>query len=70
MVRTSAGGSNIEQRCKLAQACRPASEIIAGVAQTANLFANARIIAGLVWTGSNSTFHACAVPASQLSKKY
>jgi hypothetical protein len=69
VVRTSAGGSNFEQRCKLAEACRPASEIIAGDAQTANLFANARIIAGLVWTGSNSTFYACAVPASQFLKK-
>ena len=66
---TSIGRNNIEQRRRLAEACRPASEIIAGDAQTANLFANARIIAGLVWTGSNSTFYACAVPASQFLKK-
>lgn len=66
---TSVGRNNIEQRRRLAEACRPASEIIAGVAQTANLSANAKIIADLVWPGSNSTFHACAVPASQSPEK-
>ena len=55
----------MEQRCRLAVAGRPVSETIAAVAQTAYLFANAKIIADLVWTGSNSSFHACAVPASQ-----
>jgi hypothetical protein len=66
---TSVGRNNIEQRRRLAEACRPASEIIARVAQTANLSANAKIIADLVWPGSNSTFHACAVPASQSPEK-
>ena len=46
---TSVGRNNIEQRRRLAEACRPASEIIAGVAQDANLSANAKIIADLVW---------------------
>ena len=46
---TSVGRNNIEQRRRLAEACRPASEIIAGVAPDANLSANAKIIADLVW---------------------
>ena len=46
---TSVGRNNIEQRRRLAEACRPASEIIAGVAQDANLSANAKIIADLAW---------------------
>ena len=66
---TSVGRNNIEQRRRLAEACRPASEIIAGVAQIANLSANSKIIADLVWPGSNSTFHAGAVPASQSPEK-
>ena len=68
---TSVGRNNIEQRRRLAEACRPASEIIAGVAPDANLSANAKIIADLVWPVQipHSMLVLCKHPSPRKKKK-